>query len=62
MLKVLPNMASIVDIKAVSYDVCGVARTVSSGYRAKVRTELLVLPSAKFSFGSYWTYNVTCEL
>ncbi|PON61743.1 Glucoamylase, starch-binding [Parasponia andersonii] len=33
---VLPNMASIEDIKAVSYDVCGVVRMVSSGYRAKV--------------------------
>ncbi|KAF4370085.1 uncharacterized protein LOC115708837 [Cannabis sativa] len=33
---VLPNMASIVDIKAVSYDVCGVVRMVSSGHRAKV--------------------------
>ncbi|XAR61425.1 hypothetical protein NMG60_11035120 [Bertholletia excelsa] len=33
---VLPNMASVVDIKAVSYDVCGVVRMVSPGYRAKV--------------------------
>ncbi|EXB28568.1 hypothetical protein L484_009727 [Morus notabilis] len=33
---VLPNMASVVDIKAVSYDVCGVVRMVGSGYRAKV--------------------------
>lgn len=33
---VLPNMASVVDIKAVSYDVCGVVRMVSSGHRAKV--------------------------
>ncbi|KAG8370599.1 hypothetical protein BUALT_Bualt13G0000200 [Buddleja alternifolia] len=33
---VLPNMASIVDIKPVSYDLCGVAQTVSSVYKAKV--------------------------
>ncbi|KAL4602871.1 hypothetical protein ACB092_10G084400 [Castanea dentata] len=33
---VLPNMASIADIKAVSYDVCGVVRMVSAGYKAKV--------------------------
>jgi hypothetical protein len=29
-------MASVVDIKAVSYDVCGAIQTVSSGYKAKV--------------------------
>ncbi|XWS31841.1 hypothetical protein CRYUN_Cryun23aG0110800 [Craigia yunnanensis] len=33
---VKPNMASVADIKAVSYDVCGVVRTVDSGYKAKV--------------------------
>ncbi|KAH7862687.1 hypothetical protein Vadar_008104 [Vaccinium darrowii] len=33
---VLPNMASVVDIKAVSYDVCGVVQMVSLGYKAKV--------------------------
>ncbi|KAM7501151.1 hypothetical protein LguiB_000055 [Lonicera macranthoides] len=33
---VLPNMASVIDIRAVSYDVCGVVQTVSSGYKAKV--------------------------
>ncbi|TYH06259.1 hypothetical protein ES288_A08G142500v1 [Gossypium darwinii] len=33
---VKPNMASVSDIKAVSYDVCGVVRTVDSGYKAKV--------------------------
>ncbi|KAL0457667.1 UNVERIFIED_CONTAM: Nodal modulator 1 [Sesamum latifolium] len=33
---VLPNMASIIDIKAVSYDICGTAQTVSSAYKAKV--------------------------
>ncbi|XP_059659411.1 uncharacterized protein LOC132306162 [Cornus florida] len=33
---VLPNMASVVDIKAVSYDVCGMVQMVSSGYKAKV--------------------------
>ena len=38
-MKVLPNMASVVEIKAVSYDVCGVVRMVSSGYRAKVKAE-----------------------
>ncbi|KAK4407883.1 hypothetical protein Sango_0369300 [Sesamum angolense] len=33
--EVLPNMASIIDIKAVSYDICGSAQTVSSAYKAK---------------------------
>ncbi|KAK6155294.1 hypothetical protein DH2020_009542 [Rehmannia glutinosa] len=33
---VLPNMVSIIDIKAVSYDICGSAQTVSSAYKAKV--------------------------
>ncbi|KAK1574965.1 hypothetical protein Q3G72_001403 [Acer saccharum] len=33
---VLPNMASIADIKAISYDVCGVVRMTSSGYNVKV--------------------------
>lgn len=33
---VLPNMASIDDIKAISYDVCGVVQMVSSSYKAKV--------------------------
>lgn len=33
---VLPNMASIEDIRAASYDVCGVVRMVSAGYKAKV--------------------------
>ncbi|XP_041018341.1 nodal modulator 1 [Juglans microcarpa x Juglans regia] len=34
--KVLPNMASVTDIKAVSYDVCGVVQIVSGGFKAKV--------------------------
>ncbi|KAL5561032.1 hypothetical protein UlMin_030779 [Ulmus minor] len=33
---VLPNMASVVDIKAVSFDICGVVQMVSSGHKAKV--------------------------
>ncbi|KAF5745936.1 putative carboxypeptidase regulatory region-containingprotein [Tripterygium wilfordii] len=33
---VLPNMASITDIKAVSYDVCGVVEMITAGYKAKV--------------------------
>ncbi|KAK8998240.1 hypothetical protein V6N11_083633 [Hibiscus sabdariffa] len=33
---VKPNMALVADIKAVSYDVCGVVRTVDSGYKTKV--------------------------
>ncbi|KAJ4969122.1 hypothetical protein NE237_015823 [Protea cynaroides] len=33
---VLPNMASIGDIRAVKYDVCGVVRMVTGGYEAKV--------------------------
>lgn len=33
---VLPNMASVVDIKAISYDVCGLVHTVSPGYKVKV--------------------------
>lgn len=34
--QVLPNMASVADIKAVSYDVCGAVRMVNTGYKAKV--------------------------
>uniref|UniRef100_A0A7N0VIJ7 Carbohydrate-binding-like fold protein n=1 Tax=Kalanchoe fedtschenkoi TaxID=63787 RepID=A0A7N0VIJ7_KALFE len=33
---VLPNMASVPDIHAISYNVCGEIRTVSSAYKAKV--------------------------
>ncbi|KAJ6686724.1 NODAL MODULATOR 1-RELATED, partial [Salix purpurea] len=33
---VLPNMASIPDITAISYDVCGVVSMIGSGYTAKV--------------------------
>ncbi|KAI3940108.1 hypothetical protein MKW92_014647 [Papaver armeniacum] len=33
---VLPNMASVADIKAIYYDICGVVRMVNSGQRAKV--------------------------
>ncbi|XP_022863174.1 nodal modulator 1-like [Olea europaea var. sylvestris] len=33
---VLPNMASISDIKAVSYDICGMVQTIRNDYRAKV--------------------------
>ncbi|CAM8928070.1 unnamed protein product [Rhodiola kirilowii] len=33
---VLPNMASVPDILAISYDVCGEVRTVSSAFKAKV--------------------------
>uniref|UniRef100_A0A164YXW9 Carbohydrate-binding-like fold protein n=1 Tax=Daucus carota subsp. sativus TaxID=79200 RepID=A0A164YXW9_DAUCS len=33
---VLPNMALVDDIKAISYDVCGLVETVSPGYKAKV--------------------------
>ncbi|WZZ66872.1 hypothetical protein YC2023_078242 [Brassica napus] len=33
---VLPNMASLPDISAVSYDICGVVRIVGSGHKAKV--------------------------
>ncbi|OMO63992.1 hypothetical protein CCACVL1_22113, partial [Corchorus capsularis] len=33
---VKPNMASVADIKAVSYDICGIVRTVNSDYKAKV--------------------------
>lgn len=31
-------MASVVDIKAISYDVCGLVHTVSPGYIVKVTT------------------------
>lgn len=40
LIQVLPNMASVVDIKAVSYDVCGVVQMTSSGYKAKVKSVL----------------------
>ncbi|KAL5700275.1 hypothetical protein ACHQM5_025742 [Ranunculus cassubicifolius] len=33
---VLPNMASVPDIKAIYYDICGVVRMISGGYKAKV--------------------------
>lgn len=33
---VLPNMASVADIKAVSYDICGVVHSVIGDYKAKV--------------------------
>ncbi|XP_030454773.2 uncharacterized protein LOC115676056 [Syzygium oleosum] len=33
---VLPNMASVADIEAISYDVCGVVRMVHSTHKAKV--------------------------
>ncbi|XP_050236465.1 uncharacterized protein LOC126686455 [Mercurialis annua] len=33
---VLPNMASVADIKAIAYDVCGIVRMVNSGQKAKV--------------------------
>ncbi|CAK7348450.1 unnamed protein product [Dovyalis caffra] len=33
---VLPNMASVPDITAISYDVCGVVSVVGSGYKPKV--------------------------
>lgn len=36
-------MASVVDIKAVSYDVCGVVQMVSLGYKAKVTFNSFVL-------------------
>lgn len=43
LIQVLPNMASIMDIKAVSYDVCGVVRVVSAGLKAKVKPLFLSL-------------------
>ncbi|KAG9457834.1 hypothetical protein H6P81_002342 [Aristolochia fimbriata] len=33
---VLPNMASVEDIKAAFYDICGTVRSITSGYKAKV--------------------------
>ncbi|XP_031403144.1 nodal modulator 1 isoform X2 [Punica granatum] len=33
---VLPNMASVLDIKAIAYDVCGTVRTITAGQKAKV--------------------------
>lgn len=35
-IQVLPNMASVADIEAISYDVCGVVRMVHSTHKAKV--------------------------
>lgn len=40
-IQVLPNMASVMDIKAVSYDVCGVVRMVSTGLKAKVKSQII---------------------
>lgn len=34
-------MASVTDIKAVSYDVCGVVQIVSGGFKAKVDPQFL---------------------
>lgn len=34
-------MASVVDIKAISYDVCGLVHTVSPGYKVKVITSFI---------------------
>lgn len=34
-------MASVTDIKAVSYDVCGVVQIVSAGFKAKVDPQFL---------------------
>jgi hypothetical protein len=34
-------MASVTNIKAVSYDVCGVVRMVSAGFKAKVKSQFL---------------------
>lgn len=36
-------MASIEDIRAASYDVCGVVRMVSAGYKAKVTSDFMFL-------------------
>ncbi|XP_068661556.1 uncharacterized protein [Aristolochia californica] len=33
---VLPNMASVEDIRAAYYDICGTVRSITSGYKAKV--------------------------
>lgn len=54
-------MASVVDIKAVAYDVCGVARTVDSGFRAKVKKDNFVLSSASSVLHSFWVNCVTSE-
>lgn len=40
-------MASVMDIKAVSCDVCGVVRMVSTGLKAKVKSQFL---SSTFSY------------
>jgi transcription elongation factor Elf1 len=34
-------MASVTDIKAFSFDVCGVVRMVSAGFKAKVKSPFL---------------------
>lgn len=36
-------MASIEDIRAASYDVCGVVRMVSAGYKAKVTSDFMFI-------------------
>lgn len=48
-------MASVIDIRAVSYDVCGVVRTVSSGYKAKVIFISFIL---QFSNHIFWRLDV----
>ncbi|CAA2967006.1 Nodal modulator 1 [Olea europaea subsp. europaea] len=41
---VLPNVASISDIKAVSYDICGMVQTISNDYRAKKGDQRISIP------------------
>lgn len=43
--QVLPNMASVADIKAISYDICGVVRMVGSGNKVKVISKWTLLAS-----------------
>ena len=52
-------MASVADIKAVSYDVCGVVRTVDSGYKAKVTLRIAFF-SISYCFMAYFVLLLSC--
>lgn len=53
-------MASVADIKAVSYDVCGVVRTVDSGYKAKVTSRIVFFSLSVTVFKEYLVLILSC--
>lgn len=51
-------MASVVDIKAISYDVCGQVQTVSPGYKAKVTTGSFVMHIFASIYSACYLYQL----